>query len=130
MTFYFSEGNQRDDPHYNEPGEEGNKKKKKKNKKQSNEEEQQAMSSPNTQKNFNPFIDIKDHYGGQKTCMVILPRFPSNHRLASTQRLVLHSKLTFLPLSLQIDRSDFKGLSSVFIERIFKFIALGEMLIS
>uniref|UniRef100_A0A7M5XNG7 Doublecortin domain-containing protein n=1 Tax=Clytia hemisphaerica TaxID=252671 RepID=A0A7M5XNG7_9CNID len=79
------EDNHGEDAHYNEPGG-GDKKKKKKKKKESQEEEEEEITSPKNENNFNPFIDIKDQYGGQNTCMVILPRFPSNHRLASTQR--------------------------------------------
>ena len=88
IFFNFSEDEHEDgkEEHYNDDVT----KKKKKNQK-TNEESMTSSSksenllSPN-QKNFNPFIDIKDYYGGQKTSLVILPRFPPNHRLAATQR--------------------------------------------
>ena len=56
-----------------------------------NKEESDLKSPSSTasqKQNFNPFVDVKDHYGGQASNLVILPRFPSHHQLASTQRLL------------------------------------------
>ena len=70
---------------------EGKKKKKKKKNIKDQQNEEQVEEGKKKDKNFNPFTDIKDYYGGHSTKLVILPRFPQNHRLAVTQRSVVRS---------------------------------------
>lgn len=67
--------------------------KKKKNSKGKNLQEEQEYENtkqqrevPEPTKNFNPFADCKDVFKGQKTNLVILPKFPKNHQFAPNQR--------------------------------------------
>jgi len=61
-------------------------KKERKAKKKKQQNKRKTEEKQNVDKNFNPFIDIRDCYGGQSSKLAILPRFPQNHGLAGTQR--------------------------------------------